>query len=277
MKFERTIRLDSTKGPYAVDSCLRRLLPVRTQPCHSCLREETLGGAGNEPASPTMSKKKPHLWRSGGPDEPSVFRSTKRAALEHAQTPRAQPPELPSRPARLQPHLLGPSKGKLYTCYRRDGQRSPIGGEPGSAEWFRSYAAIHESSARPGRGRPADGTLAALIEAYKASLAYKQFAKKTRKDYDRNTEHLSAQYGQLAVATLPRAFVFKLRDKHAETPKTANYYVQVFRLLLSYAVDQGGRQDNPALWRDCRPVKQAGSNAGRAVWRKCSLAGTSLG
>ena len=159
------------------------------------------------------------------------------------------------------------ARASSTTYYRRDGQRIRIEGEPGSAEWFRSYAAIHESFERPGRGRPASGTFAALIEAYKASPAYKQLAKKTRKDYDRYMEHLAAQYGRLAVATLPRAFVFKLRDKHAETPRTANYYVQVLRLLLSYAVDHGWRQDNPAL----RP-KQLHTGPGHRPWEEWQIA-----
>lgn len=159
------------------------------------------------------------------------------------------------------------SKGKIYTYYRRDGQRVRIEGEPGSPDWFRSYAAIHESFEQPGRPPKRAGSLAALIEAYKGSPDYKQLGKKTRKDYDRYMDRLAAKYGDLAVATMPRAFVFKLRDKHAKTPRTANYYVQVLRLLLSHAVDHGWRQDNPAL----RP-KQLRTGPGHKPWEEWQIA-----
>ncbi len=159
------------------------------------------------------------------------------------------------------------SKGKLYTYYRREGQRIPIRGEPGSPDWHRAYAEIHESFQRPRRARPSGGCLAALVEAYKASPAFLQLSAKTRKDYARYMDRLAARYGHLAVATMPRAFVFKLRDRHAKTPRTANYYVQVLRLLLSYAVDHGWRDDNPAL----RP-KQLRTGPGHKPWEEWQIA-----
>ena len=80
-------------------------------------------------------------------------------------------------------------------------------------------------------------------------------------------ERLAARYGDLAVATMPRAFVFKLRDKHAKTPRTANYYLQVLRLLLSFAVDHGWRDDNPA-----RRPKQLRMGPGHRPWEEWQIA-----
>jgi hypothetical protein len=48
------------------------------------------------------------------------------------------------------------------------------------------------------------------------------------------------------VRSMPRAFVFGLRDKFQATPRKANYIVQVLRLVLQFGVDRGWRSDNPA-------------------------------
>lgn len=160
------------------------------------------------------------------------------------------------------------SKGKVYTYYRRDGQRIPIKGEEGSAQWYRNYADIHETFQQPGRQRPSDGSFAALISAYKTSPEFLQeIGPKTRKDYARYMDRLAKDYGHLAVKTMPRAFIFKLRDKFAKTPRTANYYVQVVRLLMTYAVDRGWRDDNPAL----RP-KQLRTGPGHQPWEEWQIA-----
>lgn len=74
-------------------------------------------------------------------------------------------------------------------------------------------------------------------------------------------------FGHLPVKTMPRAFVFELRDKYADTPRKANYIVQILRRLMSWAVDRGWRSDNPVL----RP-RQLRAGAGHRPWEEAEIA-----
>lgn len=62
------------------------------------------------------------------------------------------------------------------------------------------------------------------------------------------------------MSTFERRHVFALRDRFAAKPRTANYIVQIFRLLMTFAVDRGWRKDNPAL----RPKMLATGDGWRA-------------
>ena len=140
-------------------------------------------------------------------------------------------------------HLVR-SKGSRYAYYRRGGRHIPIAGELGSADWLAEYQRIHATFDRPKTSK-SEGTMAALISAYRAAPEYTQRSDKTRKDYQRYLAYLEENHGRLKVATMPREFVFGLRDKFAATPRKANYIIQVLRLLMTFAVDRGWRKDNP--------------------------------
>jgi integrase len=139
------------------------------------------------------------------------------------------------------------SKGRQYVYYRRDGQRVRIKADMSSPEFLVEYNKVNQSFEIVKEEAPTKGSLGALIEEYLASPDFSELAPRTKKDYRRFTDILKTDYGNLPIATMPRAFVFKLRDKYAETPRKANYIVSVLRLLMSYAVDRGWRDDNPAL------------------------------
>lgn len=146
------------------------------------------------------------------------------------------------------PYLwLARSKGHIYGYYRRDGRRYRIEGEPGSATFLARYAELHESFEAQATGEPVKGSFAALVIEYKKSPDFRQLASRSQHDYARILERLAERFGPLPVATLPRAFIFKLRDELADKPRTANYTIAVLRKLLSFAVDRGYRPDNPAL------------------------------
>jgi len=105
------------------------------------------------------------------------------------------------------------------------------------------------------------GSFAALVAHYKAAPEFRQLAEKTRTDYTRYLDSLAAEFGDLPVAGIPRAFVFALRDKYADRPRTANYYVQVFSRLMSFAVDRGYRANNPA-----EKIKKLETGPGHKPW-----------
>ena len=137
-------------------------------------------------------------------------------------------------------------RGRVFTYYRRDGQRIRIRGILETPEWLAEYNRIHGLFERDGGGR----SLSALIERYRASPEFSTKALRTRRDYEAMLLILDAKFGRLPVATMPRAFAFELRDLYAATPRKANYLIQVLRILMSFAVDRGWRPDNPlANWK----------------------------
>jgi hypothetical protein len=153
------------------------------------------------------------------------------------------------------------SKGRTYLYYRRGGRdiRLPDPNDPG---FMPVYQTIHAAAEAAGQAtvanRPAPvlpGSMAALVIAYRSSETWQDLAPATRQDYDKALNPLRDRFGHLPVATLPRSFVFALRDQYAvksengttiRTPRRANRMVNTLRLLLAWAVDRGWRSDNPA-------------------------------
>ena len=168
------------------------------------------------------------------------------------------------------PYLWTPRfKRTRVAYYRRSGSLTRLPAL-GTAEFLSAYQAAHAAAETPSaksatRAEPAPGSMAALVAAYRASPEWrKDLAPATRADYDKALRPLETRYGHLRVATMPRQFVFKLRDdyatkpavtKHApprpilgpdgvqmtvETPRRANRMVNVLRLLLAWADNRGG-------------------------------------
>lgn len=132
-------------------------------------------------------------------------------------------------------------RGREFAYYRRGGRNIRIGGDPGTAQWLDSYNRIHAGFER-GSG---DGTLSELIGKYRASPEFTGRAPRTRHDYERMLAILDGGFGHLRVATMPREFVYRLRDKYAATPRKANYLIAMLSILFNFAVERGWRPDNP--------------------------------
>jgi hypothetical protein len=141
---------------------------------------------------------------------------------------------------------FGRHRRRRYYFYRRDGKfaaiKSPDGRrlEPGDTGFLEAYQRMHESfeqspTAAPARTSTKTGTIAHLIEAYRASPNFKQRAPKTQKDYGRYLDMLKEKHGHRSIAKLPRDAVFAIRDAYQSTPRTANYIVAVLRRILSFA------------------------------------------
>jgi integrase len=170
-------------------------------------------------------------------------------------------------------------KGRLYYYYRRGGLRRRLKGEPDTPEFSAAYQALHQPAEAAEKAGPAaapgQGTLRALIAAYKAGEEWRQHRPSTKSNYLKALNPLETHFGAIAVATIPRAFVFALRDKYAcverpqadgsklivPTPRRANHMVAVLSLLMTWAVDRGWRPDNPCL----RP-KKLRTGAGWRAW-----------
>ncbi|WP_376989724.1 tyrosine-type recombinase/integrase [Azospirillum rugosum] len=168
---------------------------------------------------------------------------------------------------------LASGERRVYYYHRASGIRLPD--DPRSPEFAQAYAKLNAAPATR-LDDPKPETFAALIEAYKASPDFLQLAEETRKSYARHLDTLSLGntakggkfkgWGALPVKAVERKHVLTLRDTFMEKPRTANYMVQVLRLLLTFAVDRGWRADNPAQ----RP-KMLKTGDGHRPWEESEI------
>lgn len=171
------------------------------------------------------------------------------------------------------------SRNRLYAYYRRGVRRvritdvdgTPVA--PGDSGFIAAYQRIHKTFEDPGRedrGPSPVGSLGYLIDHYRESADFKGRAPKTQRDYDRYLDLLKQNHGHLPIKTMPREFVLQLRDKYADTPRKANYVLQVLRLLFAYAIDRSatfGVTTNPAA----RPKRLKGGE-GHRPWEESEIA-----
>jgi integrase len=138
-----------------------------------------------------------------------------------------------------------------YWYFRRSGRRWRLPGQPGSpefmAEYWRLHAATEPIPDAKGRLPHPPGSFGALVAAYFADKQkFGQKKPNTQSMYRMILEPLAEIHGDKPVALLERRHVKQWRDARGETPGTANMIVKVVRLLMSYAVDNEYRKDNPA-------------------------------
>jgi integrase len=138
-----------------------------------------------------------------------------------------------------------------YWYFRRHGRRWRLPGEPLSEAWLTEYSRLKaetDAAAQPATERQAypPKSFGALVLDYYASPEFRDRKPNTQTMYRRIIDPLVARIGNHAVALIERRHVKKWRDEKAETPGMANMVVRVVSLLMSYAIENDGRKDNPA-------------------------------
>lgn len=132
---------------------------------------------------------------------------------------------------------------RAYWYAWRNGPRLP--GSPGEPEFMAAYAAAVENS------RPKHvGTLQHVLNAYQASLTFRDLAERTRGDYVKQIRKIEAEFGDLPIEALAiRGIRDELRQWHERMAKTsrrqADYALDVLGLILSWAEDLGRVPTNP--------------------------------
>ncbi len=120
--------------------------------------------------------------------------------------------------------------------------RLPDPSEPGFAA---AYA--RASTDAPERQRPTQGTLGALVAAYRASGDYRGIPSAvTKRNYARYLDMLATVDGHRTVRGISPYFVRRMRDRYQDAPGKANNWLNVFKTLLSWATLNDWRRDNPA-------------------------------
>lgn len=180
------------------------------------------------------------------------------------------------------PYLFAPKgRSRRYWYYRRGGLRIAVA-EPGGyrpdpeterTRFLAAYNRIHDSFDRPAPDGTRAGTLAHVVEAYRASPEYAQLAPRTQRDYRRHLDWWKADFGDLTASTMPREFVREIRDKYAATPRTANYKIAVLAIILNWAADRPSTFLLPANWRNpaSRP-KKLRTGPGHRPWEDWEIA-----
>src|SRR5690349_21549178 len=150
---------------------------------------------------------------------------------------------------------------KVYVYAWRGGPR--VNADLGTPEFQLAYDEAVNS-----RRIPDKKAFQSVIARYKASKAYQDLAESTKRNWRPWLDRIGDYFGKLRTAQFDRAekirpIIRKWRGKYADTPRTADYGMQVLSRVLAYAVDPLGELDsNP-----CEGIKQlySGSRAG-IIW-----------
>ncbi|KRB26286.1 tyrosine-type recombinase/integrase [Mesorhizobium sp. Root172] len=160
------------------------------------------------------------------------------------------------------------AKGRVYYYAWRGGP--PIkGAEPGTPEFQAAYNEAIANHKIPDRKR-----FLSVIVRYRASKAYLDLAESTRRNWGPWLDRIADHFGSLRTAQFDRTDIIrplirKWRGKYADTPRTADYGMQVLSRVLAHAVDPLGELgSNP-----CEGIKQlyAASRA-EIIWTEDDIA-----
>jgi integrase len=159
------------------------------------------------------------------------------------------------------------AKGRTYWYAWRGGPR--LRGEPGSPEFVASYREAHETLRAPDTSR-----FRSLVVLYRASSDYEALAPSTKRNWAPWLDRIADHFGELQVAQFDRPdkirpVIRQWRNRWANTPRAADYALQVLSRILSYAVDPLGKlAGNP-----CEGIKTLYSgDRSEIIWTDADIA-----
>lgn len=94
-------------------------------------------------------------------------------------------------------------------------------------------------------GTQQSDTFSALIAAYKGSPDWRRLRPDSKTTYERHFRGLSRVFGDILVADITRRQILEMRDAIADTLPTANSALKVMSMIMSWAVLNEWRPDNP--------------------------------
>ncbi|MCW5692941.1 MAG: tyrosine-type recombinase/integrase [Pseudolabrys sp.] len=146
------------------------------------------------------------------------------------------------------------AKGHTYYYAWRGGPR--LRGEPGTPEFMASYNEAIEDRRTPDKSR-----FRFVVADYKASAEYRKLATSTREQWGKWLDRIAEYFGELRIAQFDRPekirpVIRRWRNQWAETPRTADYALQVLSRVIAHAVDPLGKiAGNP-----CEGIKHLYNN-----------------
>jgi integrase len=145
------------------------------------------------------------------------------------------------------------AKGHTYYYAWRGGPR--LRGEPGTPEFMFSYNEAIEQHRAPDKKR-----FRYIVTDYKASGDYKKLAQSTRDQWSKWLDRIADYFGELRIAQFDRPekirpVIRRWRNKWADTPRTADYALQVLSRVVAHGVELGKIAGNP-----CEGIKHLYNN-----------------
>lgn len=158
------------------------------------------------------------------------------------------------------------AKGRTYYYAWRGGPR--LSGEPGSPEFIASYTDAIEQRRTPDKSR-----FRFIVADYKGSGDYRKLADSTRAQWGTWLDRIAEYFGELRIAQFDRPekirpVIRRWRNKWADTPRTADYAMQVLSRVVAHAVELGGIAGNP-----CEGIKHLYNNdRSEIIWTDADIA-----
>ena len=152
---------------------------------------------------------------------------------------------------------------RIYRYFRRAGsKRIALPGLPGSPEFMAAYQDALEQTAEAklaiGADRTVPGTVNAVIAAFYTSATFTKNRPITRQT-DRNIlEAFRVRNGDKRIAMMEERHVRAAIDEKAGKPAAQRNLLRVLRVLLTFAVEQKLRKDNPAAGIKLKKTKTTG-------------------
>ena len=135
--------------------------------------------------------------------------------------------------------------GKLRCYHRKSGLKIDLIKYPLGSVGFLGECGRIEALGKQKQAVP--GTLGALVLSFKATIAYSDFAPKTKKNYLYCFQYLENLYGYPLV-NFNAPMVAIIRDNAAKRGRRFSAFVKsALSMLFKHAVEQGWMDDNPAL------------------------------
>lgn len=159
------------------------------------------------------------------------------------------------------------AKGQTYWYAWRGGPR--LRGSPGSPEFIASFNEAVEHHRAPDNSR-----FRFIVADYKASRDYKKLAQSTRDQWGKWLDRIAEHFGDLRIVQFDRPekirpLIRKWRNRWAETPRTADYGMQVLSRVAAHAVQTGKIAGNP-----CEGIEHLYNNdRSEIIWTDADIDG----
>jgi integrase len=148
-------------------------------------------------------------------------------------------------------HVTIERRGRTYEYWYAWRGGPKLRGDPSSPEFIASYNEAIEALRAPDASR-----FRSLLTSYKASNDFTGLAESTRGKWAPWLDKIGEHFGELSVRQFDRAdkirpVIRRWRSKWEDTPRTADYAIQVLSAVLSHGVEQGRIAGNP-----CEGIKR---------------------
>lgn len=127
--------------------------------------------------------------------------------------------------------------GREYWRFRRGKLHTALPAGPGEPAFHDRYAALLKLSEAKPVDAPGEGTIAALVRAYRASAEFSALRDATKTDYERTLDLVIAELGDQPYRFTTTAMVKAVRDDLAATPRKAHKLKQMVSRLYSWAAE----------------------------------------